>query len=82
MISIHAPTMESDHLFYIAIFNDMYFNPRSHYGERLTSPKNLLARAEFQSTLPLWRATVTNDRLFFKLYISIHAPTMESDVVD
>ena len=36
-ISIHAPLTGSDSLYIAAVDTKLYFNPRSPYGERLSS---------------------------------------------
>ena len=39
----------------------------------------LVFTVSFQSTLPVWGATFTSSRSFFKSKISIHAPRVGSD---
>ena len=56
-----------------------YFNPRSPCGER--QPKHLSKYKQrlFQSTLPVWGATVTSSNMSSAITISIHAPRVGSD---
>ena len=58
-----------------------YFNPRSPCGERL--PVLILGESGsgFQSTLPVWGATMQVERRSSKASISIHAPRVGSDTV-
>ena len=60
-ISIHAPLVGSDrwkHHYNTTGIDD--FNPRSPCGERLLTQEKLLLFKAFQSTLPLWGATLSN----------------------
>ena len=56
------------------------FNPRSPCGERLFSPKNVVEGQGFQSTLPVWGATVRYDHSYSQGLVSIHAPRVGSDL--
>ncbi len=56
-----------------------HFNPRSPCGERLVGLLVLLSCGIFQSTLPVWGATLTNKAGNGFLNISIHAPRVGSD---
>ena len=57
-ISIHAPRVGSDPRRNWALPSPEYFNPRSPCGERLPSLTPSGAQHIFQSTLPVWGATV------------------------
>ena len=56
-----------------------HFNPRSPCGERLDIAENRGQHSLFQSTLPVWGATVSNLSKVFGYQISIHAPRVGSD---
>ena len=78
-ISIHAPLTGSDQLPHWHQLLDLYFNPRSPYGERLANKQENTNKYRFQSTLPLRGATniIFND--LKDITISIHAPLTGSD---
>ena len=58
-ISIHAPRVGSDPKVVVALKRPKpYFNPRSPCGERRQSFLQILLPIPFQSTLPVWGATV------------------------
>ena len=70
-ISIHAPRVGSDL---------RTFNPRSPCGERLEDYISGVKRAIFQSTLPVWGATIRSRNISPAAFlISIHAPRVGSD---
>ena len=78
-ISIHAPRVGSDIFRYKRSNMTSNFNPRSPCGER---PKKVLLPQPgkpFQSTLPVWGATLTLDLEEDISTISIHAPRVGSD---
>ena len=57
------------------------FNPRSPCGERQSAFNNMAEDTrKFQSTLPVWGATVRRTANFPQQFISIHAPRVGSDV--
>ena len=56
-----------------------YFNPRSPCGERLTGQLSGFTTYKFQSTLPVWGATVSTCSFTVTSFISIHAPRVGSD---
>ena len=58
MISIHAPRVGSDLAALLLGARLFYFNPRSPCGERRCHARKYLRLLEFQSTLPVWGATV------------------------
>ena len=59
VISIHAPRVGSDARRCICSIRSTYFNPRSPCGERRSgTPRFTPLRFIFQSTLPVWGATV------------------------
>ena len=55
------------------------FNPRSPYGERLSSLVSASSREGFQSTLPVRGATSPSMVMSLSCKISIHAPRTGSD---
>ncbi len=57
-ISIHAPLVGSDALTNVVFGVIFYFNPRSPCGERRLLLRGFTKEDAFQSTLPLWGATV------------------------
>ena len=59
-ISIHAPRVGSDTFSDIKPPLQVDFNPRSPCGERLQSPSPARAALLFQSTLPVWGATLAD----------------------
>ena len=58
-----------------------YFNPRSPCGERHKSKYVRKAVASFQSTLPVWGATIDHRSHAERKLISIHAPRVGSDSI-
>ena len=58
-ISIHAPRVGSDHSQPCLQGKRFYFNPRSPCGERLLADVECKSMCIFQSTLPVWGATIT-----------------------
>ena len=56
-----------------------YFNPRAPYGARLPRRKSIKAGDAFQSTRPVWGATVVGQCSAERIGISIHAPRMGRD---
>ena len=56
-----------------------YFNPRSPCGERPGASRRSLALYIFQSTLPVWGATIGRCHVAHLAAISIHAPRVGSD---
>ena len=62
------------------VYEEGDFNPRSPCGER---PEEMIydeAVRTFQSTLPVWGATVRTIYKHIPIMISIHAPRVGSDV--
>ena len=57
------------------------FNPRTPYGVRPLSGKVCEPSSKFQSTHPVWGATLAKMRLVDFLIISIHAPRMGCDKI-
>ena len=78
-ISIHAPRGGSDGGVAIWPVGHLYFNPRSPWGERLTSGTIRQTFTGFQSTLPVGGATRGGCPHLLQFYISIHAPRGGSD---
>ena len=78
-ISIHAPRMGRDCSSQHPQACGRHFNPRAPYGAR--QPRTLYVHRphEFQSTRPVWGATVLFCRSAFVCGISIHAPRMGRD---
>ena len=58
-ISIHAPRVGSDIILFYNTIAKVDFNPRSPCGERPNQRSNNPKILRFQSTLPVWGATVT-----------------------
>ncbi len=59
-----------------------HFNPRSPCGERLAQTQGTLENLTFQSTLPVWGATIDDlSSQLSVMLISIHAPRVGSDGV-
>ena len=80
-ISIHAPRVGSDRNSSRSRAPESWnFNPRSPCGERLIERFFWLYRpSEFQSTLPVWGATLILIFIPVLVSISIHAPRVGSD---
>ena len=78
-ISIHAPRVGSDMGRPNIGSKTTDFNPRSPCGERQTPFAWWITRATFQSTLPVWGATVSGILTCNLVGISIHAPRVGSD---
>ena len=78
-ISIHAPRVGSDAGAATASKDDQHFNPRSPCGERPASRAAKRDIDTFQSTLPVWGATVCLSCQRRGHGISIHAPRVGSD---
>ena len=57
-ISIHAPPVGSDELYLTPQQYILDFNPRSPCGERRYYAERMVNYGTFQSTLPLWGATI------------------------
>ena len=57
-ISIHAPRVGSDRFCHVIPPLCGYFNPRSPCGERPISRRIAVQIIKFQSTLPVWGATI------------------------
>ena len=58
-----------------------YFNPRSPCGERQDQTSRKTPEKRFQSTLPVWGATIGIILVVLLPPISIHAPRVGSDVI-
>ena len=61
-ISIHAPLTGSDTREIFTTPKSRHFNPRSPYGERHSHLQGIVVAPEFQSTLPLRGATMSEHR--------------------
>ena len=57
-----------------------YFNPRPPCGERLWTRLRRFRQIAFQSTPPVWGATVDGLSFQNEIIISIHAPRVGSDL--
>ena len=81
LISIHAPRVGSDGIVNLPPkpLND--FNPRSPCGERHALNESLEDGKKFQSTLPVWGATIAAKGRHIEGEISIHAPRVGSDFI-
>ena len=78
-ISIHAPRVGSDLDLSSCCSYRKDFNPRSPCGERLAAAREATRKNLFQSTLPVWGATVVSTNVQQPTGISIHAPRVGSD---
>ena len=78
-ISIHAPRVGCDQSRSGCYCPRRYFNPRTPCGVRRSSKSLWLAIVEFQSTHPVWGATVTPEAHRPPGSISIHAPRVGCD---
>ena len=79
-ISIHAPRVGGDAQAILDYIDKTYdFNPRSPCGERHRYLLRMSASIAFQSTLPVWGATLIVWPLNQHWEISIHAPRGGSD---
>ena len=78
-ISIHALLTESDNFEHSEPAKQVYFYPRSPYGERLNALQSRFASNLFLSTLSLRRATRNSHNINRGHNISIHALLTESD---
>ena len=78
-ISIHALLTESDQLRLLRRAAQIYFYPRSPYGERPCAGRIRCASMAFLSTLSLRRATIGPQVVADRVGISIHALLTESD---
>ena len=79
LISIHAPRVGSDFSQRLTQASTYHFNPRSPCGERLPFRSVCLLIFQFQSTLPVWGATLRLGPPQLIPGISIHAPRVGSD---
>ncbi len=80
LISIHAPRVGSDCRGHARPWRmHPYFNPRSPCGERPALGSHTVESYRFQSTLPVWGATMIKRRYINVTAISIHAPRVGSD---
>ena len=79
-ISIHAPRVGSDHGNAPGGRLLQDFNPRSPCGERPALKPRRYGHKRFQSTLPVWGATLSGIGGVQQHRISIHAPRVGSDV--
>ena len=81
LISIQAPRVGSDSpITSRSTSAKANFNPRSPCGERLLSTGFYSRRRRFQSTLPVWGATLSSCGRGGVMWISIHAPRVGSDL--
>ncbi len=80
-VSIHAPRVGSDTTTGHTGRCRFCFNPRSPCGERRHQPRTIILLQQFQSTLPVWGATVHHIPARACDLVSIHAPRVGSDAV-
>ena len=79
-ISIHAPRGGSDYIIKDTVFNSLYFNPRSPWGERPIICLALSGFLPYFNPRSPWGERQIQYRLLNnKLNISIHAPRGGSD---
>ena len=77
-ISIHAPRVGSDASRERPQRLHLYFNPRSPCGERLINNQGISTERQFQSTLPVWGATLGALQLAHRrLYFNPRSPCGE-----
>ena len=79
VVSIHAPRMERDVFAYVGASEAIGFNPRAPYGARPDVMVTEDVSDSFQSTRPVWSATVLEWFSGPDEDVSIHAPRMERD---
>ena len=79
IISIHAPRVGCDLRPEHYWVNFWYFNPRTPCGVRRLTMPNSSPRLVFQSTHPVWGATLPWRVQSAHLHISIHAPRVGCD---
>ena len=78
-ISIHAPRVGGDTCWTHCPPPILYFNPRPPCGGRPSQPGQNAPQKPFQSTPPVWGATICMSLCYIKVYISIHAPRVGGD---
>ena len=78
-ISIHAPRVGRDNGFASIVSVMVHFNPRAPCGARPPKGARMDGGNEFQSTRPVWGATVTGLTFEQAFGISIHAPRVGRD---
>ena len=78
-ISIHAPRVGCDPAAPPDIQGWYDFNPRTPCGVRRPRPRKFPGPAPFQSTHPVWGATLPVEALYHGQGISIHAPRVGCD---
>ena len=78
-ISIHAPRVGRDHRNWYYISYNYNFNPRAPCGARPFFGQEMTASFLFQSTRPVWGATLSVQGLGLFRCISIHAPRVGRD---
>ena len=80
-ISIHAPRVGRDDTRVGHKTNGNNFNPRAPCGARRYTPYCCFTQNKFQSTRPVWGATVLTLGRTDDFVISIHAPRVGRDVL-
>ena len=78
-VSIHAPRVGRDRLYRRAYNDCQGFNPRAPCGARLCFILVFIIFHKFQSTRPVWGATIVPALSAAKLEVSIHAPRVGRD---
>ena len=78
-ISIHAPRVGRDATRVWRPFCMRDFNPRAPCGARLKHERESAGNYAFQSTRPVWGATIMSTMVFAAAPISIHAPRVGRD---
>ena len=78
-ISIHAPRVRCDRLFWCQAGLRLYFNPRTSCEVRRRKIKMLGDDTLFQSTHLVWGATSSDSLHHSRNHISIHAPRVRCD---
>ena len=81
VISIHAPRVGRDYTGADGRSRACHFNPRAPCGARPKYVKTTTWLKRFQSTRPVWGATLTRKMLKAMGIISIHAPRVGRDYI-
>ena len=79
LISIHAPRVGSDNVVDTLKLKSGISIHAPRVGSDIAQRDELIAKLEFQSTLPVWGATAGWEAELAKTRISIHAPRVGSD---
>ena len=81
-ISIHAPRVGRDSITTARKYHSINFNPRAPCGARQHQTHKKYTKDKFQSTRPVWGATIATTTISTMFKISIHAPRVGRDLAD